>query len=150
MRVVRRQPRNQRSTGGETRVDRRSARRTRRERGPPVEAAEAVLGDVPIASLRDGQVLSLSSGAGEGRCRELEVGDITRGVKMRRQTSPVEESTERNKDDVVVGVSGRQEAVAVVGLQAGAQLPDGSGIRGRRGGHLVEEEESREETGLNE
>ena len=51
---------------------------------------------------------------------------------------------------MVVGVSGSQEAVAVVGLQAGAHLPDGSGIGRRRGGHLVEEEESREEAGLNE
>ena len=37
-----------------------------------------------------------------------------------------------------------------MGLQAGAHLPDGSGISGRRRGHLVEEEESREEAGLNE
>ncbi|MEC7726503.1 MAG: hypothetical protein VYD05_13365, partial [Planctomycetota bacterium] len=47
------------------------------------------------------QVLRLSRSTREGRRLELEVGDITWGVEMRRQTSPVEESTERNKDDVV-------------------------------------------------
>ena len=67
-----------------------------------------------------GQVLGLSSGAGEGRCRELEVGDITRGVEVRRKPSPVEESTKRNEHDVVIGVRGRQETVTVVGLEAGA------------------------------
>ena len=72
------------------------------------------------------------------------------GMEMRSESSPVEKSAERNEHDVVIGVSRRHEAVAVVGLQGGAQLSDGSGIGGRRGGHLVEEEESREETGLNE
>ena len=96
------------------------------------------------------QVLGLSRSTREGRRLELEVGDIARGMEMRSESSPVEKSSERNEHDVVIGVSRRHEAVAVVGLQGGAQLPDGSGIRGRRGGHLVEEEESREETGLNE
>ena len=96
------------------------------------------------------QVLGLSRSTREGRRLELEVGDIARGMEMRSESSPVEKSAERNEHDVVIGVSRRHEAVAVVGLQGGAQLPDGSGIRGRRGGHLVEEEESREETGLNE
>ena len=41
------------------------------------------------------------------------------------------------------------EAVAVGGLQFRALLPDGSGVYGR-GGHLVEEEEIREEAGSNE
>ncbi len=47
----------------------------------------------------------MSRSTRERRRLELEVGDITWGVEMRRQTSPVEESTERNKDDMVVGVS---------------------------------------------
>ena len=64
---------------------------------------------------------------------------------MRREPSPVEKGTKRDEHDVVVGVGRRQEAVAVVGLQAGALLPDGSAIDERGGGHLVEEEESREE-----
>ena len=50
---------------------------------------------------------------------------------------------------MVVRVSGRQEAIAVVRLHFGAEMPDGSGIE-RRGGHFVEEEKSREEAGLNE
>ena len=94
-------------------------------------------------------MLGLPRSTGEGSRLELEVGDITRGMEMRSESSPVEKSAERNKHDVVVRVSGRHEAVAVVRLQSGAQVPDGSGIE-RRGGHFVEEEKSREEAGLNE
>ena len=95
------------------------------------------------------QVLGLPRSTGEGSRLELEVGDITRGMEMRSESSPVEESAKGNNHDVVVRVSGRQEAIAVVGLQSGALVPDGSGIE-RRGGHFVEEEKSREEAGLNE
>ena len=51
---------------------------------------------------------------------------------------------------MVVGVRRRQEAVAVVGLQFRAFMPDRSGVY-ERGGHLdVEVEEIREEAGSNE
>ena len=41
-------------------------------------------------------------------------------MEMRSESSPVEKSSERNEHDVVIGVSRRHEAVAVVGLQGGA------------------------------
>ena len=91
-----------------------------------------------------GQVLCLTRSAGERSRLEVEVGDIALGTEMRREPSSVKKSTERDKDDVVVGISRSREAVEVVGLQLGALLPDGSGIE-EHGGHLVEEEESREE-----
>ena len=91
-----------------------------------------------------GQVLGLAGSAGVRSRLELEVGDIALGTEMRREPSSVKKSTERDEDDVVVGISRSREAVEVVGLQLGALLPDGSGIE-EHGGHLVEEEESREE-----
>ena len=92
----------------------------------------------------------MATGAGEGSRLELEVGDIARGHEMRTETSPVQQSTKRDKNDVIIAVCRRQKAVPVVGLQLGAKPPDRKGIGERQGGHLVEEEESREEAGLNE
>ena len=86
----------------------------------------------------------MTRSAGERSRLEVEVGDIALGTEMRREPSSVKKSTERDEDDVVVGISRSREAVEVVGLQLGALLPDGSGIE-EHGGHLVEEEESREE-----
>ena len=52
---MRLKPSNQRSTGGEARVDERSAHGARRERRLAVEPTDAVLGDVPVPPLRDGE-----------------------------------------------------------------------------------------------
>ena len=69
---------------------------------------------------------------------------------MRTETSPVQQSTKRDENDVIIAVCRRQKAVPVVGLQLGAKPPDRKGIGERQGGHLVEEEESREKAGSNE
>ena len=55
-----------------------------------------------------------------------------------------------NEEDMDIAIRRRQQAVLVVRLQFRAKPPERSGIGGRRGGHLVEEEESREEAGSNE
>ena len=88
--------------------------------------------------------VGLAGSAGVRSRLELEVGDIALGTEMRREPSSVKKSTKRDEDDVVVGIGRSRKAVEVVGLQFGALLPDGSGID-EHGGHLVEEEESREE-----
>lgn len=72
--------------------------------------------DKSDATVRVASALERAKEAAEA----LEVGDIARGMEMRSESSPVEKSAERNEHDVVIGVSRRHEAVAVVGLQGGA------------------------------
>ena len=49
---------------------------------------------------------------------------------MRVESSPVEKSTKRDENDVVVGIRACLEPVLVVGLQVGAKAPDGSRVQG--------------------
>ena len=79
----------------------------------------------------------------------VEVGGVAEEGSEGGVSSPSGHVTCRRKARRWRHDGGRQEAIAVVGLQSGALVPDGSGIE-RRGGHFVEEEKSREEAGLNE
>ena len=104
---------------------------TRREQKFPENTKKERL-DVNPVLIPLGPVRDLPSCASKRSRRELEVGDIAPGLEMRVESSPVEKSTKRDENHVVVGVFAGLESILVVGLQVGAEAPDGScvGVQG--------------------